>query len=93
MATPAQIDANRLNAQLSTGPRTPEGKAAAAQNRTSHGLTGAFSVLPCEDGDEYTQLLDSYLDEYCPATPTEHFFVTELAQAQWLIMRADAIEA
>jgi hypothetical protein len=93
MATPAQIDANRLNAQFSTGPRTPEGKTAAAQNRTSHGLTGAFSVLPCEDRDEYKQLLDSYLDEYCPATPTEHFFVTELAQAEWRIMRADAIEA
>ena len=32
MATEAQIEANRANAQKSTGPRTPEGKAAVAQN-------------------------------------------------------------
>jgi hypothetical protein len=93
LATPAQINANRLNAQLSTGPRTPEGKAAVAQNRTAHGLTGRFAVLPCEDADAWTQLLAGYIDEYRPVTPTEHFLVTELAQAQWRLLRAGAIEA
>ena len=32
MATAAQIQANRANAQNSTGPRTPEGKARVSQN-------------------------------------------------------------
>lgn len=93
MATAAQIDANRLNAQRSTGPRTPEGKAAVAQNRTTHGLTGQFTVLPSEDREAFDQLLEDYRNEYRPITPTQHFFVTELAQAQWRIMRAGAIEA
>ena len=38
MATPAQISANRRNAQYSTGPRSAKGRARSAQNRRSHGL-------------------------------------------------------
>jgi hypothetical protein len=93
MATPAQIEANQKNARKSTGPRTVEGKAAVAQNRTTHGLSGAFTVLPCEDMETFNALLDEYLNEYRPVTPTERFLVTELVQAQWRVMRADAIEA
>ena len=36
MATPAQITANRLNAQRSTGPRSEEGKAASRFNALKH---------------------------------------------------------
>ncbi len=39
MSTQAQILANRRNAQNSTGPRTPQGKAAVSQNAVKHGLT------------------------------------------------------
>jgi hypothetical protein len=73
MATPAQIQANQRNAQRSTGPRTPDGKAAVAQNRTTHGLTGQFTVLACEDRGAFQELLDSYIAEYEPTTPTEQF--------------------
>ena len=38
MATEAQIAANRQNALKSTGPSSPEGKAASSQNRLTHGL-------------------------------------------------------
>jgi hypothetical protein len=93
MATPAQLLANRANAAQSTGPRTPEGKAASAQNRTAHGLAGAFHILACEDPNAYQELLEDYTREYRPATASEHFLVAELAQAQWRILRADAIEA
>jgi hypothetical protein len=40
MATTAQIDANRQNAQASTGPKTIEGKARSSGNATRHGLAG-----------------------------------------------------
>jgi hypothetical protein len=36
----AKLAANRANARLSTGPRTADGKARSARNRTCHGLTG-----------------------------------------------------
>ncbi len=52
MATPiseARLLANRKNAQLSTGPRTSEGKARARTNAVKHGLTGAGIALPAED--------------------------------------------
>ena len=90
MATTAQIDAN---AWLSTGPRTTEGKAAVARNSTRHGFTGQFGILPWEDREAYHQLLADYRDEYRPSTPTEHFLVNELAQAQCRLERANAIQA
>jgi len=50
--SPAQLAANRANAQLSTGPTTVEGRTVSSQNRTTHGLArhnGAFQLLATED--------------------------------------------
>jgi hypothetical protein len=44
MATEAQIAANRANAQKSTGPKTPPGKAASSRNSTVHGLSGSTAA-------------------------------------------------
>ena len=52
MATPAQMAANRMNAQRSTGPKTIEGKEAARRHALKHGLTGGGVVLPGEDEQE-----------------------------------------
>ncbi|WZO96431.1 hypothetical protein EP7_003424 [Isosphaeraceae bacterium EP7] len=41
-----RIDANRRNAQKSTGPRTEEGKARSRRNSLIHGLAGAGVVVP-----------------------------------------------
>jgi hypothetical protein len=38
MASEAQLAANRSNARMSTGPRTPVGKAVVARNGIKHGL-------------------------------------------------------
>ena len=51
-ATPAQIAANRLNAQRSTGPKSVEGKEAARRNALKHGLTGGGVVIAGEDEHE-----------------------------------------
>jgi hypothetical protein len=44
-ATQQQIDANRLNSQKSTGPKSPEGKFRAALNGWRHGLTGQVLTM------------------------------------------------
>ena len=53
MATIEQINANRLNSQLSTGPRTAAGKQRSSLNALRHGLTAASPVLPSEDPAAY----------------------------------------
>ena len=45
MTSSAQAEANRRNAQNSTGPKTQEGKAASRLNALKHGLTAKQLVL------------------------------------------------
>jgi hypothetical protein len=77
MATTAQILANQQNAQKSTGPRSPEGKAASAQNAAKHGLSSAFRVLQHEDQGEFDQTLTTLRDEHNPATQHQVFLVEQ----------------
>jgi hypothetical protein len=48
MGAEAQVNADRLHAQESTGPRTAEGRAAVALNAVKHGLRARAVVLPGE---------------------------------------------
>ena len=89
----ARIEANRRNAQLSTGPRTAQGKARIAQNRTSHGLAGkGHNILPGEDAEAFDRLLSALMDEHGPATETEAHQVELLAHNQWKLRRAARLE-
>src|SRR5215831_9691263 len=92
MATAAQVTANQANATHSTGPKTPEGKAAAARNATRHGLSGAFTVLPHEDQDEFDTLLASLRVEFHPANQHESFLVEQMAQSRWRLSRGRRLE-
>ena len=92
MATAAQITANQMNAAKSTGPKTPEGKAAAARNSTKHGLSGAFTVLSHEDQDEFDILVACLRDEFAPANEHENFLVEQMAQSRWRLARARRLE-
>jgi hypothetical protein len=86
--TRAQIVANRSNAQRSTGPKTPQGKAISAMNNFRHGFNGAFTVLPWEKQDEFDMLLGALRDEHKPSGLTETVLVDRMAQALWLSKRA-----
>ncbi|MBV9611927.1 MAG: hypothetical protein JO091_05620 [Acidobacteriaceae bacterium] len=89
MATAKQIAANRRNAQNSTGPKTPEGKATVSQNRTVHGLCGRFYVVPgIESQEQFDTLLQQFLDENKPKGHTQRELVVKMAQATWLSHRA-----
>jgi hypothetical protein len=93
MATIKQIDANRRNAVKSTGPRTPEGKAAVRLNSLRHGLRARTVVLPGENRDEFHQLCDDLEAEWQPRSRTEQFYLEQMAVSQWKLNRMEAGEA
>jgi len=84
---------NRANAQHSTGPRTPEGKASSSRNALCHGLSSRTPVLPPEDLAAYQRHCRQFFDEYRPATPTETQLTQELADTAWRLNRIPALEA
>ena len=84
----ARLEANRANAQLSTGPTTEEGKAIAALNSLRHGFNGVFCVLPSESSKAFVRLVDNLFKEHQPATSTEQLLVTDMARHYWLTQRA-----
>jgi hypothetical protein len=95
MSTEAQVAANQANAELSTGPKTEEGKAVSSRNHTSHGLTYkgvAFFLLPWENAEEYDWLVIDLKREYLPKSATETILVERMAQHHWLRNRAELLQ-
>ena len=93
MSTERQIEANRHNAQHSTGPTTPEGRAAVRLNGLKHGLCAETIVVPGEDPAEFEAMLEAYCAEYQPTTPSAEFLVRQVAMADWRLLRLHRIEA
>jgi hypothetical protein len=93
MASPAQITANRANAQLSTGPLSPEGKAASAANATTHGLASPHAVLPHEDPAGFAALHERFTAEFSPQTEHHRFLIRQMAEARWRLIRIQRLEA
>ena len=93
MATsPLAIHANRANAQLSTGPLTPQGKLASSGNARSHGLTATQALLPTEDPEEYARHHQAYEEHYRPADPIAQAQLNELVGLRWRLRRVPTFE-
>ena len=88
MTTEAQIEANRANAQKSTGPKTPEGKATVAQNAVKHGLLARTAVLHGEDWEEYTCFREELLDELYADGVMEDELADRVVHLSWRLRRA-----
>jgi hypothetical protein len=93
MATQAQIEANRQNAQRSTGPRTPDGKAAVRQNAFRHGFTSSIPVLQRESDGDTQQLLAALIEENQPVGVNEEILVYQMAEYFFFQRRASIIMA
>ncbi len=92
MSTPAQIHANKANAQLSTGPRTTEGKTKSSFNAVKTGLTGRTVLLPTEDAAAYQEHIDRFFREHTPAADAERTLVQSLADTEWRLLRIPSLE-
>ena len=89
--SPRQLAARRANALKTTGPRTPEGKAASRLNALTHGFFARDVVSSKLDGparaEEFNQILDALLDDFDPQSARERILVEEVAACCWRIRR------
>lgn len=88
-----QKDANRRNAQHSTGPKTPQGIENSSFNALRHGLYARDVVLPGEDRGAFDKLLENLGAELNPKGTIEEGFVRRIADIWWRLGRTAAIEA
>jgi hypothetical protein len=88
----AQIDANRKNSQLSTGPSTPAGKAKSALNSVKTGLTGRTVLLPTDDAAAYETHVQRFIKDLKPVGPREHALAQALADNAWRAERIVSLE-
>jgi hypothetical protein len=93
MATAAQITANQLNAQASTGPRSEAGKQTVSRNAQTHGLAAKKFFLSEADKPAFAELHDALAEHYQPVTDHERALLEELAEAKWRCRTARTMEA
>jgi hypothetical protein len=93
MASLRQIDANRRNAQKSTGPKSPEGKAASRLNALKTGIHSDTALLPCEDRAAHDALVADYYARFRPTLPEERVYVDEIVRCEWMLRRLRRTEA
>ncbi len=92
----SKLAANQTNAQKSTGPTSPEGKARSAQNSLKHGLLAGVAIIPedpAEDREAFEALLELLTLEYQPIGLTQCLLVERLAVCHWRFRRALRFEA
>jgi hypothetical protein len=82
-----QQQANRQNAQKSTGPKTPEGREAIRFNALTYGLRTRETILERENAREYSELWDELDAEWQPHTRTDRIYLETMVTSQWLLKR------
>ena len=91
-----QLDANRRNAQKSTGPTTAPGKASSRRNALKHGLLAEEVLILDGDGAEtradFDSLLADLYNELQPRGVIEETLVERVATCYWRLRRAQRYE-
>ena len=93
MTSDKQAKANRRNALKSTGPKTPEGKAAVRHNALRHGLLSRDVLLPGEDEDALRELGERLWNELQPVGALESLLVNRIISSTWRLQRLGRVEA
>jgi hypothetical protein len=92
MATDQQIAANRLNAQLSSGPKSPEGRKRSSMNALRHGLTGQITTMTDEDRTAHDNFTKALIHDLAPKGAMETQLAQRIATDSWRLNRASAVE-
>ena len=75
MTSQARIDANRRNAQLSTGPTSDSGKELSRRNALKHGLSGRGVVLPEREAEAVNARVAVWRDSLTPSDDHQDWFL------------------
>ena len=92
MSTLRQIEANRRNAQKSTGPTSVTGKAVSSMNSLKTGIHAKSLVLPSENLADLEQLIDECYHRHHPRLPEARTFLDDLIYCEWTLRRLRAAE-
>jgi hypothetical protein len=97
VVTPERLEANRRNAQKSTGPKTVNGKVASKLNALKHGLLAKTVVVHGhklkESTNEFKKLCHAFYLDFAPVGPMEETLVDQIVQAAWRLRRVRAAES
>jgi len=88
----ARLEANRRNAQLSTGPTIGEGKLTSSLNALKTALTGRTVLLSTDDAADYERHLAAYTEEFAPVGYLESNLVQSIADTDWRLRRIPVLE-
>ncbi len=93
MSSQFQIEANRANALLSTGPQTLEGKAISSKNARTHGLTSKDLVILPNEQDDFLDFQIELTGQIKPNGQLERSAFDNLLHAAWNMRRIRRLEA
>jgi len=92
MVSEKRIEANRRNAQKSTGPRSIDGRARSSMNALRHGITGQVSIMTVEDRGAHDKFVQELIDGLHPEGAVELQFASVIAEDFWRLQRIRAVE-
>jgi hypothetical protein len=93
MISERKIEANRRNAQKSSGPRTKLGKAVSRMNAMKHGITAEQVILDGESAKKFKALRRELFEVLAPADAIEAELVQAIIMDQWRLRRHYRAEA
>ena len=89
----AKLNANRHNAQFSTGPRTEQGKSRTSGNALSFGLFALRDFVRPDEQEDYHILRQNLLADLLPEGVLELAHTGEILSATWRLLRCGLLEA
>ena len=92
MISDKQLEANRGNALLSTGPKTEEGKKHSRVNALRHGVTGQVVTMADEDRAAHDKLSNALMKDLAPEGAMETQLAQRIATDSWRLNRISAVE-
>jgi hypothetical protein len=93
MSSPAQVRANQANAQLSTGPKSAQGKAQSSANSTKEGFCSKQPVVAPEEDEDFAALRAALIEDTHPEGALEQEYFQRLLTYGWNLRRTRAAES